>query len=292
MKIRTLLPLLLVLLLATVNHSEVIEVNSSTPYSSGIVKFTNEDIHFSTGLTLTRKENFHYYSGAIYFCNADTLLYTSYVVDSTKGTGSHQSMLISTWDSVKVVDTSMNVLDTSYDEHTPIFNFTGHYSYSILDNPPYYIIYEPDTAGGILISQDSSGNYIKWQVVDFQSVTDTTSDKAFDEMIITETITGIYLKWEIDSLGNGQFPCSPVSNKKIISSNTSSNHIKHIQVNNRLAFPAYETLHIAIYKSNGQLVKVSDGITNFIDLSGISKGFYIAQIKSKGMKKFVSFRIE
>lgn len=286
---------LLTLLICGTLHAEVIEINSDAPYSSGIVKFTNEDLHFSTGLTLRKYRVGSFdQSNNYYFSPIDTSLYTTYVLMSESAYYVNDFWGIkniltdnSKWDQIKSVSISEQILDSIdfWNENAPQ---QGHILYNNypLEAGMGNSIGIDEHISDILVCQDTSGNFIKWQIAEIKTHTNIENQHNY------EHITGIYLKWEIDSLGNGKFPCSPVSNKKIISDSKSSKSIKHIQANNRLTFPAFEALHIAIYKSNGQLLKVSDGITNFIDLSGISKGLYIAQIKSNGMKKSVGFRVE
>lgn len=45
-----------ILLAFPVIGKEVIEINSSTPYSSGVVRFYYENLHFSTGLELASRD--------------------------------------------------------------------------------------------------------------------------------------------------------------------------------------------------------------------------------------------
>lgn len=288
MGIRSIIHSLIILSVVTICSSEVVEINSSVPYSCGVVEI-GEGVHFSTGLSLRHYNTGHsVMTGSNHMvCPVDSQMYTSYALNPDWGGDSEaqdfQGILedISTgskWEQVTMVDTSVQLLDSFYWKDDSTHN--GHFIYN-------YLIGEPGAGdwfqvsyglNDVIISQDSSENYIKWQIFEIKSSSHIEAEGTENEHVYY-TIDGVFLKWEIDSCGNGEFLCSPVSNQHIVSYSAKHSNSTYVQKGGKLLFPEYQNLSISLYKSNGQLLKMNSGIGNSIDISDISEGFYVAQIK-------------
>lgn len=291
------LSLLLISLLSV--NSKSVEINSSTPYSGGVVDVKNGDIYFSTGLKLIDRETSYLMLETDHMiCPEDTGLYMSYALTQNSSIESDQddmnTIVNTTWDQITSVDTTVRYLDSARD-----FNgkrVFGHYVYKF---------FADWTEGGgefltahrgvsdVVISQDSSGNFIKWQI------TEVNAHKEFPDSADPDNpygpqyrvvVDNIYLKWEIDSCGNGQFRSDPVSNSAVPHKMVSSSRC--IQRDQQLIFPECESLSISLFKPNGQQIRMSDGAGNFIDLTGLGTGLYFAQIKSGSSVKSIRFTID
>lgn len=191
------------------------------------------------------------------------------------------------WEDVVAVDTALSLLDSI---HCGPENAAGHYLYNFFSEWSGEGDGESLTPSNglrdVLISQDSSGNYIKWQISEIESSTEMVEGKYPDI-----TVNGIILRWAVDSCGNGKFLTDPVSTTPAATAGRTK-ILRSVQSEQRLQFPGYSALSISLYKTNGRCVAESDGMGNFIDLSGVAPGLYIGRIRGKDMEKIMRFSIE
>lgn len=280
MRLSFLFPVVLVAFYSLIWGNDIVEINSSKPYSSGLIEFGNEDIHFSTGLTLKWGDGVSSvnFGTTYYLYNPDSSLYTSYACNENDYIDTVETIWGDEWDvvinygeninwiEIDTVDTSVNQIDyavlVDFDDINKVHT-VGNYFPGEFGQGAHTRLSEGYS--NILISEDSLGNYIKWQI------------------IIDDELIHSYLRWAIDSCGNGRFIPDNVSNINKHNNYQRFQTIKHSIQNSQLIFSSHKDLSITLFKLNGQMIKTNNAIGNRIDISDISKGIYFVNVSIEGI---------